>query len=85
MFNPKDYSDNFIIEKDHSDYVLKKYIGNIHGTLEIPEGVTRISSFAFGPSWTNNYPKINKGIGRTTRKLQKSKQQTRSWCAYKSN
>lgn len=62
MFNPKDYSDNFIIEKDHSDYVLKKYIGNIHGTLEIPEGVTRISSFAFGPSWTNNYPEINKII-----------------------
>ena len=43
MLNIKDYSDVFIIKKERDDYVIKEYIGDIKGTLVIPEGVTKIS------------------------------------------
>ncbi len=47
MFNPKDYENDFLIEKSGQDYVLRKYIGRIQETLYIPEGVTHIGEGAF--------------------------------------
>lgn len=47
MFNPKDYENNFLIEKSGQDYVLRKYIGRNQENLYIPEGITRIVEGAF--------------------------------------
>ena len=45
--NTHEYSSTFVIKKEHDDYAIKDYIGNIEGTLYIPEGITRISQYAF--------------------------------------
>ncbi len=59
--NIKEYSDIFVIKKERDDYVIKEYIGNVEGTLNIPEGITKISQFAF--SYHNqNINKIKKII-----------------------
>lgn len=58
MFNIKDYADAFIIKKEHDEYSIKEYIGDVEGTLSIPEGVTRISSYAFLDSKCSKINKI---------------------------
>ena len=77
MFNPKDYSDNFVIEKVRQDYVLKEYTGAVEGTLHIPEGITKISDLAFQPSWLYDYSKIRKIVFPKT--LKKIPNCFRSW------
>ena len=68
MLNIKDYSDVFIIKKERDDYVIKEYIGDIKGTLVIPEGVTKISREAFSYSWIKSYPEITKIVFPSTLK-----------------
>lgn len=50
MLNGKNYSDVFIIKEERDDCVLKTYVGNVQGTLTIPDGVTRIARHAFSAS-----------------------------------
>ena len=47
MMNPKDYSDLFVIKKERDEYAIKDYVGHVEDTLVIPNGVTRISQYAF--------------------------------------
>ena len=47
QINPKEYADKYIIKKEREDYVLKEYIGNNEEVIIIPEGVTKISQYAF--------------------------------------
>lgn len=58
--NFEEFLDIFDIKKERDDYVIKKYIGDIKGTLIIPEGITKISNDAFEYSWIKTYPEISK-------------------------
>ncbi len=61
-----DYKDIFRINRYRYDYVLESYIGNVEGTLVIPEGVTRIAEDAFSPTWVKDYSKIKKIVFPST-------------------
>ena len=56
--NPKDYSNEFIIRKEREEYVLKEYVGSAEETLIIPDGVTRISQYAFEKNKCRKIKKI---------------------------
>ena len=68
MIQFDNYKDVFRIKRDRYDYVIESYIGNVEGTLVIPEGITRIAGGAFSPTWVKDYSKIKKIVFPSTLK-----------------
>lgn len=64
----EEYADIFRIKRSRYDYIIESYVGDITGTLIIPEGVTRIAEGAFPPTWVKDYSKIKKIVFPSTLK-----------------